>query len=96
MPDFRLTIQNPKPQVVGDGVLSIGKAGDAEFFSGNGEILDPILATMVRTRIEWAAAAGILLSGMQPNGFDRHGKPKFTYQEWLLRPLTRIARSPAS
>ncbi len=82
---FELVTQMPKPKKVGRGTLSIGKDGDADFFAGNADAGSAVLANMVRVRVEWAAATGILLSGMQPNGFDKTGRPKFTYQEWLLR-----------
>ena len=87
MPHFTLVTQHPKPKVFCVGSLSIGKDGTAEFFEGNAEANARVLASLVRVRIEWAAAAGILVSGMEPDGFDRAGRPKFKHQEWLLRHL---------
>lgn len=87
MPHFVLVTQHPKAKDFGIGSLSIAKNGDADFFKGNAKSDDPILASMIRARIEWAGAAGILLSGMEPDGEDRGGRPKFKYQEWLLRHL---------
>lgn len=87
MAHFVLVTQHPKPKDLGIGSLSIGKDGDADFFEGNAEQNARLLASMVRTRIEWAAAAGILLSGMEPDGVDRAGRAKFKHQEWLLRHL---------
>ena len=87
MPHFKLVTQFPKPKDVGIGSLSIGKDGTAEFFEGNADLNSSVLASMQRVRIEWAAAAGIMISGMEPDGFDRSGRPKFKSQEWLLRHL---------
>lgn len=85
MPHFILVTQHPKPKILGEGSLSIDRDGDADFFEGNAEKDARILASMSRVKIEWAAAAGILISGMQSEGFDKYRKEKFTYQEWLLR-----------
>lgn len=85
MPHFELVIQHPKPKSLGVGSLSISKNADAEFFEGNAEANSPILASMVRVKIEWAAAAGIMVSGMENDGIDRTGRVKYKYQEWLLR-----------
>lgn len=87
MPHFILVTQHPKPKTLGEGSLSIGKDGDADFFEGSAEANASVLASMVRVRIEWAAAAGIMLSGMEPDGLDRAGQQKFKFQEWLLRYL---------
>ena len=87
MPHFILVTQHPKPKSLGEGSLSIEKSGDADFFEGNAEANARVLARMVRVRIEWAAAAGILISGMEPDGIDRAGQAKFKHQEWLLRHL---------
>lgn len=87
MPHFILVTQKPKPKNLGVGSLSIAKNGDADFFEGNAESNSPILASMQRVRIEWAAAAGILISGFEPYGTDRAGRLKFRHQEWLLRHL---------
>ena len=87
MPHFTLVTQHPKPKELGQGSLSIDKDGDADFFDGNAEKNSVILASMVRVRIEWAAAAGILLSGMERDGVDKSGTVKYKYQEWLLRHL---------
>jgi hypothetical protein len=84
---FVLVTQHPKPRELGLGSLSIGKDGEAQFFEGDADHHSRVLAEMVRVRIEWAAAAGILLSGMEADGLGRDGKVKFKYQEWLLRHL---------
>lgn len=84
MPHFKLVTQHPKAQELGLGSLSISKSGQADFFEGNAESGSRILASMERVRIEWAAAAGILLSGLENDGVDRAGRIKYKYQEWLL------------
>lgn len=81
---FKLITQKPKPMEVGTGVLNVDQKGEAMFFEGNGESAAQILATLQRTRIEFASANGIMLSGMQPEGFARSGKQQFSYQEWWL------------
>lgn len=81
---FVLYAQNPKPKKIGVGVLSIGRGGEAQFFAGNGDAGDAILACMYRARIKFAAATGIRLSGFEPRGFDRAGSQKYRYQEWWL------------
>lgn len=87
MAHFVLVEQLPIPKDLGIGSLSIGKDGEADFFEGNAEANARVFARMVRVKIEWAAAAGILLSGMEPDGIDRTGRAKFKHQEWLLRYL---------
>jgi hypothetical protein len=62
------------------GTLSIEPNGDATFFSKN----DRVLAAMVKATIEWAAAGGILFSGMEQKGVDKFGRRKFVSQEWFL------------
>lgn len=81
---FKLITQKPRPKELGTGVLSIDKSGEAMFFEGNGESAAQLLASMQRVRIEFAGATGIMLSGMQPEGFERNGTQKFAYQEWWL------------
>jgi hypothetical protein len=87
MAHFSLVTQHPKPKLLGVGSLSIGKNGDAQFFEGNADVNSEVLATLERTKIEWAAASGIMVSGVEPDGYDRSGRKKFKYQEWLLRHL---------
>lgn len=84
MAHFKLVVQHPKPKDLGIGSLSISKNGDADFFEGDATANSPVLASMVRVKTEWAAAAGIMISGMEPDGADRAGRPKFKFQEWLL------------
>lgn len=87
MPHFILVTQHPKPKIVGEGSLSIGKDGEAQFFEGNCDSNARVLASMVRVKLDTAAAAGLFLSGMEPDGVDKAGRQKFKFQEWLLRHL---------
>lgn len=67
------------------GSLSVGKDGEAHFFSGEGEQNSTVLAEMTRAKLEHVSAKGMKLSGMQPDGNTRAGQRKFLYQEWWLR-----------
>ena len=84
MPHFLLVTQFPKPKTLGEGRLSIGKDGDADFFEGDASAESRLLASIVRVQIRWAAAGGILLSGMEPDGVDKSGRQKYKSQEWWL------------
>jgi hypothetical protein len=82
---FQLVIQSPKPKTAcKSGTFSVDRAGDAIFFTGNGDASDSVIAEMHRTRIEFASASGIMLSGMEPNGCEKNGTQKYRYQEWYL------------
>lgn len=81
---YALYTQNPKPEKKGVGFLSIDRNGDANFFSGTGAQGCYMIARMVRSRIDFAAADGIMVSGFEPCGVERNGKNKFRYQEWWL------------
>lgn len=82
---FKLITQQPKPKEVGVGVLSVDqKTQEAHFFSGFGDDASELLCAMERVRIDFAAAHGIMLSGMEPVGFDKFGKKKYRFQEWWL------------
>lgn len=82
---FKLITQQPKPKVVGIGILSVDqKTQEAHFFHENGDHLSDFCCAMERTRLDFAAGHGIMLSGMEHVGFDRHGKKKFRFQEWWL------------
>lgn len=85
MARFALIIQKPVSKVMGPGCLSVSQNGEASFFEGDAGEGSRCLAELVRARIDWAAADGILVSGMEPDGCDRSGRPKYKYQEWLLR-----------
>lgn len=90
MAHFQLVVQLPKPKVLGLGSLSIGPKGDAQFFEGDADANARVLASMERVRIEWAAAAGIMLSGMEVDGVTRSGQIKYKAQQWLLRHLSQL------
>jgi hypothetical protein len=82
---FKLCIQIPKSKVVCEsGTVSVDEKGDAMFFTGNGDANDTCVAEMTRARIDFAGAAGIMLSGMQPNGCDKTGASKYIYQRWWM------------
>ena len=81
---YALYTQNPKPEKKGVGFLSIDRNGDANFFSGTGAQGCSMIARMVRAKIDFAAADGIMVSGFEPCGVERDGKKKFRYQEWWL------------
>ena len=48
MAHFQLVVQLPKPKVLGLGSLSIGSKGDAQFFEGDAQHGDRLLASMER------------------------------------------------
>jgi hypothetical protein len=81
---FILNTQQPKPKKLGEGVLSIERNGDANFFSCEGEYDSRILSTITRIKVEFAGRDGIMFSGFEQVGIDKTGKPKFRYQEWWL------------
>jgi hypothetical protein len=83
---FNLIIQRPEVKDLGGGKLYINeKNGAADFFDGNAGANARVIASMARAKIEWAAADGIFLSGMEADGIDKQGRQKFKLQEWLLR-----------
>lgn len=82
---FRLTINDKH---VCDGVLAVGEDGHANFFSGDGSSADSLVATMVRCRLDFAAAFVVRLSGFAPTGkFQKDGREIFAHTEWYLRYL---------
>ena len=81
---FTLYIQQPCAKKIGTGVLSISEFGDARFFSDTGGADSKVLSEMQRVHVSFAGADGIMLNGMQPDGYQRDGRRKFFYQEWLL------------
>lgn len=81
---FVLITQEPNPKTLGLGVLSVDRNGDAHFFGGSGGTGAPILAAMERARLEFAAANGIMLSGMEFEHVAPNGARKYRYQRWWL------------
>lgn len=79
---YRLFIRDKN---VGDGVLSVGQDGTANFFEGDGERESRILGEMERTRLMFIAANGISLSGFEWTGkIDRLGLKVYRYAEWWI------------
>lgn len=78
MGQFNLIVQQPKPQNPINGVLSMDSRGEAQFFTGNGEAGSTIVGTLERARVEFAAAHGIMISGVERVG------GKMRLQEWWL------------
>lgn len=78
MGHFNLIVQHPKPQKPVHGVLSMDRLGEAQFFTGNGEAGASLVGTLERARVEFAAAHGIMLSGVERIG------DKLRHQEWWL------------
>ena len=85
---FKLITQHPKAKEIGVGVFGVDqKTGEAYFFEGEGGSdgkSSKQIAAMQRTRIDFAAANGIMLSGMELTGSGRAGDPQYRYQEWWL------------
>lgn len=81
---FTLYTQLPKAKRIGGGVLSVGKDGDAMFFSGDGERDSKNLAEMIRVKLDFAGSNGLRLSGFERNGVDSGGREKYRFQEWWL------------
>lgn len=82
---FKLITQHPKPKEVGIGVLNVDqKTQEANFFHAHGDHMSDLCCAMERTRLDFAASHGIMLSGMEHIGFDRTGKSKYRFQEWWL------------
>jgi len=84
MSKFVLYIQNPKPKMIGDGVLSGSDKNDYHFFSGNGDKDDKFLAVLTRVQLDFAGSNGIMLSGFEQYGFERSGRAKYRHQQWWL------------
>jgi len=77
---FNLITQIPKPKVRGIGRLNVDRKGLAVFCADK----NTVVVGMHRTRLESAAVDGLLLSGMELDGYDQHGVAKYKYQEWFL------------
>ena len=82
---YKLYTLQPKQKLVGVGTLCIGeKEKDAMFFAGDGDAGAALLADMHRVQIDWAAKAGVQISGMQPDGCASNGTRKYKFQQWFL------------
>ena len=71
----------PKPKIKGKGVLTIDKT-EAVFWEGSSERDSKILGLLKNPSVKWISHLGILVTGFEPNGFDRVGNQKFIYREW--------------
>lgn len=78
---FTLFLQLPKPKKIGAGRLDIDRKGEAAFWADGGT---RCVAELSQPRILFAGTVGIMLFGMEPNGEDKTGRKKYTYQEWWL------------
>jgi hypothetical protein len=78
-----LETDSPKKTLQRPGIFAVGKIEqDAQFIADDGQIFD-----LKRSKIEWAGATVLCISGMEPAGFERTGMQKFRYQVWYLRYL---------
>ena len=82
---FSIFVQLPHPKAKGAGSLSIDREGNAHFFSEYKEHGNRCIADMIRAKIDFAGADGIMVSGFEPCGFKKNGELKYKYQEWWLR-----------
>jgi len=77
---FELYTQLPKPKSRGNGDVSLNDDGVAIFFCD----YQPN-HRLYRSRLDSISSDGMLLSGMEENGFDAKGTAKYKYQEWWLQ-----------
>lgn len=77
---FRVYIQHPKPKDMGLCGISLDKHGQALLLTADGA---KATGDMTRAKVDWIGGYGITISGMQENGFDRTGRPKYSFQEWF-------------
>ena len=77
---FKVHIQNPKPKDMGLCGISLDQKGDALLLTPDGA---EVVGNIARARVDWIHGHGIMISGMEANGFDQTGRPKYRYQEWF-------------
>ena len=77
---FTLFRQQPSSEKVGKGKLSVDRDGQALLYTPDNNII----ADLVRARLDFVGADGIMLSGMERYGLEPGGQPKYRYQEWWL------------
>lgn len=75
---FNLIVQRPEFGEPVNGVLSIGRNGEAMFFAGTGGSGRDLIAVLQRAHVEYASANGIMISGMEQVGEG------YIFQEWWL------------
>ena len=68
---------------IGVGVLDVDRNGKAFFWSAP-DAGARTLGSLERCRLLVHPSNGMLLSGMEPDGFDQKGAKKFKYREWWL------------
>ncbi len=79
---FYLIKQLPKPsKIKTKGYLSVDPTTKQARFFALGNSATPILE---KVEIKFASSQSILLSGFEPTGFDKTGREKYKYQEWVL------------
>lgn len=81
MDRFYLTKQFPKRKKRIKGYLDVDSVKKRTIFWGNDE---SCVAILDKVEIRSASSENILLWGFEPTGFDKMGRTKFKYQEWLL------------
>ena len=77
---FRVYIQHPKPKDMGLCGISLDRHGQALLLTADGK---GVVKDMTRARVDWVQGNGIMVSGMEINGHDQAGRPKYSFQEWF-------------
>jgi hypothetical protein len=60
--------------------ISLDKHGQALLLTADGK---GCVKDMTRARVDWMQGDGIMVSGMEINGHDKTGRPKYSFQEWF-------------
>lgn len=79
---FTAYSQKPKLSCIGECALSVDVEGTAYLFGPTGE--GRPIVEMSRAKITFAGQMGIMMSGMEPRGFNKYGVRQYDYQEWWL------------
>ena len=77
---FRVHLQYPKPKDMGLCGISLDKKGSALLLTPDGA---KATREMTRAKVDWMQGNGIMVSGMEINGHDQAGRPKYSFQEWF-------------
>lgn len=77
---FRVHLQYPKPKDMGLCCISLDKHGQALLLTADGK---RAVKDMTLARVDWMQGHGIMVSGMEINGYERNYSPKYRYQEWF-------------
>jgi hypothetical protein len=78
MPDTVLQAY-PKELSLGEGDFSLDRHGSAMFCTSQRNY------ELVRCQVQGYSCGMLRLTGMEADGFDRFGRPKFKLQEWFVR-----------